>query len=72
MRPLLLFGGVSSVLACSNFILPTTDDGIVISGRTMDLGWWDSWELVSIPVGQHPGWIAQHPASTDKNLSYVG
>ena len=38
---LLVLGGLSAgVLSCSNFILPTSDDGAVISGRTMDLGWY--------------------------------
>mmetsp|Transcript_79746 Transcript_79746/g.227619 ORF Transcript_79746/g.227619 Transcript_79746/m.227619 type:complete len:367 (+) Transcript_79746:71-1171(+) len=72
---LLVLGGLSAgVLSCSNFILPTSDDlGAVISGRTMDLGWWDSWELISIPAGQHPGWDGMGINMTsDPTLSYVG
>ncbi len=36
--------------ACSNFIL-SADDHVAVSGRTMDLGYWDGFSLVAQPPG---------------------
>ena len=51
---LLLTGALLSAApacrACSNFLL-AADDKAAMSGRTMDLGFWDGFSLVAVPPG---------------------